>query len=73
MKRLVILIRDRDGAFVPIYTHRIRAMGDPRSYYRAALVCGELLIFSENQDFTHRSNAFCPPIFIVFFTSGIVL
>jgi transposase InsO family protein len=27
MKRLVILIRDRDGAFGPIYTHRIRVMG----------------------------------------------
>ena len=25
------LIRDRDGAFGPAYTHRIRANGDPRS------------------------------------------
>src|SRR5271166_3691738 len=35
------LIRDRDGAFGPVYTRRIRANGDPRSSYRTALPVAE--------------------------------
>ena len=35
------LLRDRDGAFGPAYTHRIRTMGNPRSPDRAALAVAE--------------------------------